>query len=218
MATLEVHDAEGRVQFVELTHDHPVLFGTSATCDVRLEGAGIRPVHGRIRWKGKRYKVEASPDAEYILLNGTRMTSGSLHAGDEIGVGPCRMVLIRPGAQATVRRSTPEQGSERTPLMAAPIVQADPEKQSSRHRGAGRSPARGAPSHRGEPLRERDEWLEALQHERPSKKERPAAAPRPLAPREPRTKDHARAPSAARCATRARRVESESLRPRWCWR
>ncbi len=95
MATLEVHDGQGRVQFVELTRDHPVLFGTSATCDVVLEGAGIRPVHGRIRWKRKRFKVEASPDAEYVLVNGHKMTSSTIHQGDEIAVGPCRMFLLK---------------------------------------------------------------------------------------------------------------------------
>ena len=95
MATLEVHDGQGRVQFVELTRDHPVLFGTSSACDVLLEGEGIRPVHGRIRWKSERFKVEASPDAEYVLINGHKMTTGSIHQGDEIAVGDCRMFLIR---------------------------------------------------------------------------------------------------------------------------
>ena len=51
MATLEVHDGEGRVQFVELAHDHPVIFGTSVACDIVLSGEGISPVQGRIRWK-----------------------------------------------------------------------------------------------------------------------------------------------------------------------
>ena len=47
MATLEVHDGQGRVQFVELARDHPVLFGTSPACDVsaggRRDPAGARP-------------------------------------------------------------------------------------------------------------------------------------------------------------------------------
>ena len=95
MATLEVHDKAGRVQFVELTRDHPVLFGTSSACDVVLDGEFIRPVHGRIRWKSRRFKVEASPDAEYVVINGHKMTVSSIHQGDEITVGDCRMFLIR---------------------------------------------------------------------------------------------------------------------------
>ena len=70
MATLEVHDGQGRVQFVELERDHLILFGTSPHCEISLEGPGIKPVHGRIRWKRGRFKVEASPDAEFVLING----------------------------------------------------------------------------------------------------------------------------------------------------
>ena len=66
MATVEVHDGQGRVQFVELAQDHPSLFGTSAACDIVLAGEGISPVHGRIRWKKGKYRVEASPDAQYV--------------------------------------------------------------------------------------------------------------------------------------------------------
>ena len=113
MATLEVHDGQGRVQFVELARDHPVLFGTSAACDVLLDGDGIRPVHGRIRWKKRRFRVEASPDAEFVLINGTKMATGSIHQGDEIAVGACRMFLLRDDdetdvadAADTARRST----------------------------------------------------------------------------------------------------------------
>jgi hypothetical protein len=95
MATLEVHDGEGRVQFVELARDHPVLFGTGVACDIVLSGEGISPVQGRIRWKKGRYRVEASPDAEYVVINGHKMTSSSLHQGDEMTVGRCRLFLLR---------------------------------------------------------------------------------------------------------------------------
>ena len=95
MATLEIHDKEGRVKYIELTRDHPVLFGTSSACDVVLSGEFIRPVHGRIRCKAKKFKVEASPDAEFVLINGHKMTTGSVRQGDEITVGDCRMFLIR---------------------------------------------------------------------------------------------------------------------------
>jgi hypothetical protein len=95
MATLEVHDGEGRVQFVDLARDHPVLFGTSVACDIVLSGEGISPVQGRIRWKKGRYRVEASPDAEYVVINGHKMTSSSLNQGDELTVGRCRLFMLR---------------------------------------------------------------------------------------------------------------------------
>ncbi|HKI18771.1 MAG TPA: FHA domain-containing protein, partial [Isosphaeraceae bacterium] len=105
MATLEVHDDRGRVQFVELNRDHPVLFGASATCDVVLDGPEIRPVHGRIRWKRKRFKVEASPDAQFVVVNGHKMTSSTIHQGDEVAVGQCRMFLLNVDEDADAGRS-----------------------------------------------------------------------------------------------------------------
>jgi outer membrane protein assembly factor BamB len=177
MATLEVHDARGRVQFIELTHDHPVTFGTSVACDIALDGPGIRPVHGRIRWKGKRYKVEASPDAEYILLNGTKMTSSGLHHGDEIVVGPCRMILKRP--QEPDPRARPrgsKQGpapadQERTPVVAAPVIPRESERRGPRTPERGRAPERALPP-RHESLLERDDWLYGLQKDRPPRRAR----------------------------------------------
>jgi outer membrane protein assembly factor BamB len=153
MATLEIHDSQGRVQFVELTRDHPILFGTSSACDVLLHGELIRPVHGRIRWKSQKFKIEASPDAEYVLINGHKMTTGSLHQGDEITVGDCRMFLIRveEGA-AEPNRSKSAAVDERTRVAPPPVV---PVRDSSRR---GRRPAdRDEP-----PLIERNDWLDAI--------------------------------------------------------
>jgi hypothetical protein len=95
MATLEVHDGQGRVQFIDLESDQMILFGTSASCEIILEGPEIKPVHGRIRLKGGRVKVEPSPDAGFVILNGRRMVSGSVGQGDEITVGPCRIFVLR---------------------------------------------------------------------------------------------------------------------------
>ena len=94
MATLEVHGADGHVQRVEVTREHPLLFGSSPNCDLVLTGPGVLPFHGRIRWKGKRYKADASPDAEYLLVNGHKMTSSGFRQGDELQVGPCRIFML----------------------------------------------------------------------------------------------------------------------------
>jgi outer membrane protein assembly factor BamB len=176
MATLEIHDGAGRVQFFELSRDHPILFGTSATCDVLLEGAGILPVHGRIRWKKERFKVEASPDAEFVLINGHKMTTGSLHQGDEISVGPCRILLLRDDldqSDGSRSRTAPDEG--RTKVLATPVVPSDPR----RARGGSGSPTRPSPRADEPPLVENDDWLGALsQSERPRREE---SAPIPLA-------------------------------------
>ncbi len=114
MATLEVNDGQGRVRFVELERDHPVLFGTSASCDLKLTGEGVLPVHGRIRFKADRFRIEASPDAEFVVVNGHKMSTSSLLEGDVVTVGPCRLVVARlaedegkvvaPGAHAAAQR------------------------------------------------------------------------------------------------------------------
>ncbi len=126
MATLEVHDGEGRVQFIELARDHPVLFGTSAACDVILEGDGIRPVHGRIRWKKTRFRVEASPDATFVQINGSKMAAGSINEGDEISVGSCRIFLLRNDDTVDVRQSMSAVDDDRTRVQAAPFVHVAP--------------------------------------------------------------------------------------------
>jgi outer membrane protein assembly factor BamB len=162
MATLEIHDGQGRVQFVELARDHPVLFGTSAACDVLLDGDGIRPVHGRIRWKKHRFRVEASPDAEYVVINGTKMTAGSIRQGDEIVVGACRMFLLRNDEDLEAGASPRENGDDegRTRVLAAPLAPGESESKSSRrHRRHSRSTARK------ESGLENDDWMSSLRQE-----------------------------------------------------
>ncbi|MDR3620840.1 MAG: PQQ-binding-like beta-propeller repeat protein [Paludisphaera borealis] len=139
MATLEVHDAQGRVRFVDLAMDHPVLFGSSASCDIVVEGAGIMPVQGRIRWGKNRFKVDASPDAESLIVNGRHVVTTSLHQGDELTVGPCRIFVLRlddaaDGRAAAPQRPRPdeeptrvlEDGVAPAPRPAAVQVQARP--------------------------------------------------------------------------------------------
>ncbi len=124
MATLEVHDGQGRVQFVELEREHPILFGTSPHCEIILEGAGIKPVHGRIRWKRGRFKVEASPDAEFVIINGHKMTTGSIELGDEVSVGPCRLFLLRMDDEAQPAGRPSRRGAEaegRTVVAPPPV-------------------------------------------------------------------------------------------------
>ncbi len=94
MATLEVHDGQGQVLRVEISREHAVMFGSSPKCDIVLHGEGVFPFHGRLRWKSPRYKADVFPQAEYIEINGKRMTSGSINQGDEITIGPCRIFMI----------------------------------------------------------------------------------------------------------------------------
>ena len=122
MATLEIHDGEGRVQFIELEPNQMVLFGTSASCEIILEGPEIKPVHGRLRLKAGRVKVESSPDAEFVVLNGRRMVSGSLGQGDEMTVGPCRIFVLRIDTPGLVSPSEGRSQDGKTRVMAPPVI------------------------------------------------------------------------------------------------
>src|SRR5947209_16739151 len=94
MATLEVHDGLGQVLRVSIDRDQTILFGSSSKCDIVLADPEALPIHGRLRWKRDRLKVDASPEAEFITLNGRKMTSASFRQGDEVQVGACRIFMI----------------------------------------------------------------------------------------------------------------------------
>jgi outer membrane protein assembly factor BamB len=102
MATLEVHDGQGRVERVVVSRDQTVLFGSSPKCEIVLAGEGIFPFHGRLRWnpRKQRFKADASPDAQFLVVNGHRMSSSSFRLGDEIDVGGNRIFLIHDGDQS----------------------------------------------------------------------------------------------------------------------
>jgi outer membrane protein assembly factor BamB len=158
MATLEVHDAQGRVRFVDLAMDHPVLFGSSAACDVVVQGAGILPVQGRIRWSKDRFKVDASPDAEFLVINGRQVVTSGLRQGDEITVGPCRIFVLRlddgPAGRASPRRPKPDERATTVLEGGLPA--------SRRPSPAPMAPVQAAPPPRREAIFENDDLLEAL--------------------------------------------------------
>ena len=95
MATLEVHDGQGRVQFVELRarpprplrHERGLRHRPGRRGD--LAGARADPLEeGTVQGRGlARRRVR--------LINGHKMTSSSLHQGDEMTVGRCRLFMLR---------------------------------------------------------------------------------------------------------------------------
>jgi outer membrane protein assembly factor BamB len=118
MATLEVHDARGRVEFVTISQDSTALIGSDPKCDVVLPGPEILPIHGRLRWKRGRLKVEATPEAYSVEVNGHKVVSSKLHQGDEIRVGTFRIFLLNAGDGAADVEKTRVQ--ERPAAVAAP--------------------------------------------------------------------------------------------------
>ncbi len=159
MATLEVHDGQGRVQFVELDARSSGLvrdqLGMRRAARGRGHPAGPRPDSLEV---ARRFKVEASPDAEFVVINGHKMTTSSIAQGDEITVGDCRMFLIRADEDAGRGRQGPKCAARGRPDQSAvgPPHGADRDRSSRRHGAKGGD--RDEP-----PFSRRDDWLDSLQ-------------------------------------------------------
>src|SRR3954469_17690918 len=111
MATLEIHHGRNRVERVTLSRDHPIMFGSSPKCDIVIEGPGVVPYHGRLRWKSSGYyKVDASTDGEFVELNGRKVRSARYNQGDELQVGGCRIFMIQ-GEEGRLEEA-PEAGAQ----------------------------------------------------------------------------------------------------------
>jgi outer membrane protein assembly factor BamB len=175
MAILEVHDGRGRVERVVLTRDEPFIFGSSTACSVVIDEPSVAPVHGRIRWKKRKFKLDAGADVESIDLNGKRIKSSSLYQGDEIRVGSTRIFVI-----STEDANEPPE-DDKTRVQAAPKAMGSPVATvSKRSRGVfeGDAVARALdlPS-RPEPLKRSRAWRKELQNSEPSEAAVPATKP-----------------------------------------
>ncbi len=116
MATLEIHDGRNQVRRVRITRENPAMFGSDPMCDIVLDGPGVQPFHGRIRWKTRRFKADASPEVPWIEVNGLQVKSKSIYQGDEIRVGACRIFLLS-------LEEGPDHG-QRTVIQEAPAIEA----------------------------------------------------------------------------------------------
>src|SRR5687768_391023 len=101
MATLEVHDGRGRVEFLTIARDSPVVFGGDPKCDIVLHDPQALPFHGRIRWRKGKYKVEAFPESASLDVSGKRVVITTFKRGDEVRIGAARIFMINPDDGAT---------------------------------------------------------------------------------------------------------------------
>lgn len=96
MATLEIHDGKGRVEYLTISPNHQILIGSDPKCDIVIEDVEAMPFHGRLRWKTDRYKVEATPEARTLEVDGKKVVSSSFRQGSELRIGKARIFLITP--------------------------------------------------------------------------------------------------------------------------
>lgn len=178
MAMLEVHDGVGRVHRVSIDRDQTVLFGSSPKCDLILEDPKVLPFHGRLRWRRRRLKVDASPEARFIELNGHKMATASFRQGDEIRVGSCRIFLLNIDEDPSEKPARLRDDKTR---VQSPTFLADPVlKPQGDATLVGPMPGPG----RGRAFElERDDWLHEIEVAPPSMESAPASV-EPHAPRE----------------------------------
>lgn len=172
MAMLEVHDGRGRVDYVSLTREHPALFGSDPKCDIVLHGEGVLPFHGRLRWKETKYKVEATPESKFVLLNGRKVVSATVRVNDEIRIGPCLIYMTEadeateappPPATATPTGKARPYAEPLTPVTPPPRLES-----ASPPRPKPRKPAPSPPH---------PDWTGGMEMAPPSMVQVPAAEP-----------------------------------------
>ena len=117
MATLEVHDGRGRVEIVTISRDHTALFGSDPKCDVVMDDPQVLPFHGRLRYKGGKYRAEAFPEAQALAINGKKVVAASLAQGDEIKVGAYKIFLVNPEDGPADTDKTREQAPPKSKKM-----------------------------------------------------------------------------------------------------
>jgi outer membrane protein assembly factor BamB len=70
------------------------MIGSDPKCDVVVNDPRVLAFHGRLRWKHDHFKVEATPEARFLDVNGRKIVSASFREGDEISLGSHRIVLL----------------------------------------------------------------------------------------------------------------------------
>jgi outer membrane protein assembly factor BamB len=95
MPQLEIHHADGNVTYAELTEQKPVMVGSGQNCDIVLSDPSVKRVHCRIVWRADKgeWRVEVAADAGGVTLGGRSVKAGSIHSGDVVGIGSCRLYL-----------------------------------------------------------------------------------------------------------------------------
>ena len=74
-----------------------IVLGSSDSCDVQLDEAGVAPRHARICLVDGNLQLKDLDSGAGTLLNGEPVVSSLLASGDEIRIGSCRWMLQAPG-------------------------------------------------------------------------------------------------------------------------
>ncbi|MEO6968257.1 MAG: FHA domain-containing protein [Rhodanobacteraceae bacterium] len=77
----------------------PVTLGRQADCDICIPIGEISRHHARLKPAGAGVQVEDLDSANGTYINGKRVRTGTLRAGDELALDTVRFMLLTPGAE-----------------------------------------------------------------------------------------------------------------------
>lgn len=97
MATLEIHDGKGRVEYMTITREVTTVIGSDPKCELVVADPTALPRHGRLSWKRGRFKLEATPESRSLLVNGKKLVASSFRRGDELQIGAYRIFMLDDG-------------------------------------------------------------------------------------------------------------------------
>lgn len=106
MATLEVHNSRGRVEFVSIAPTVTALVGSDPKCDVVFDDPQVLPIHGRLSFKRGALRLQTTPQAQPFEVNGKKMLSAKLKLGDEVRIGGCRFFVMTSGEASSETEKT----------------------------------------------------------------------------------------------------------------
>ncbi|MFN0050731.1 MAG: PQQ-binding-like beta-propeller repeat protein [Planctomycetales bacterium] len=92
MPYLEIRRRSGQVETRELSKQAPLLVGSHPPSDIRVEAAGVAPVHCRISWNRRQFEV-AAVTALGVQCNGSTVQQATLSIGDVLRVGDVDIAL-----------------------------------------------------------------------------------------------------------------------------
>ena len=73
------------------------LIGSSGQCHVQISAEGIAASHAKVILNEGRLSIEDLNSETGTWLNGERVSQSSLASGDEIRIGPHRLLVQAPG-------------------------------------------------------------------------------------------------------------------------
>jgi pSer/pThr/pTyr-binding forkhead associated (FHA) protein len=77
--------------------EQETVIGSSEQCAVQISGEGISPRHAVVKLHEGRLSIEDLNSPTGTWVNGERVQQTSLASGDEIRLGPHRLLLQAPG-------------------------------------------------------------------------------------------------------------------------